>query len=519
MIKEIIRFLKHLFQSDEERSRARVAEIFNTQALARHPELAQEAARIEQARRQASAILPMIRDALIAPENTAAERRYGKALKQAGASASTGSEMRRAGQLEQISNLMNASQRGTVAWAKQVAARHGVKGSKYASGADAFADNAEWGALLEDLIPQLPKPVRQAMAVPMDLFIDPLAGVSPAKAYDLAMDAIYKLSPDIGSVITNLGVLTKAKLSQLLNPSFYKYAQTVHKHQSPKIKIQPPTNTIDDRQVMREIIEMIKRKYPPEQQREQIALLKQMFKKSHEIYKRRNKPIKRLKQAIEEAADDQIRILQLMDEVEGNIPRRLTALETDPTSIPETLRGVLEEMWFDLSPKEFMPLLDPETNDFVLRKLAQERAVRRARTGDASIPLYHKQAPDIKTISTAEIIRRLKALMLPETKAEEIYNNLARTRMAHAANQALNKLAQFLSNEPLSEVFGRQRWIYDWPKQSETIEKLARIIPFIRGFYPVAPHLARGAWENPYRFIMLSRILNRTNTGEFGQSE
>jgi len=518
MIKEIIRFLKHLFQS-EERSRARVAEIFNAQALARHPESAQEAARIEQARRQASAILPMIRDALIAPENTAAERRYGTALKQVGSTASTRSEMERVGKLEQLANLLNASQRGTVAWVKQIASRHGLPGSKYASGGDAFEDNAEWGALLEDLFPQLPKPVRQGLAIPMDLLLDPLAGVSPAKAGDVALDAIYKLSPDIGSILTNLGVLAKAKLTQLLNPSIYKYAQTVHKHQSPKIKIQPPTNTINDRQAMREIIEMIKRKYPPEQQREQIELLKQMFKKSHEIYKRRNKPIKRLKQAIEEVADDQIRILQLMDEVEGNIPRRLTALETDPTSIPETLRAVLEEMWFDLSPKEFMPLLDQETYDFVLRKLAQERAVRAVRTGDASIPLYHKQAPDVKTLSTAEIIRRLKALMLPETKAEEIYNNLARTRMAHAANQALNKLAQFLANEPLQDVFSRERWWYDRLPESETIEKLARIIPFIRGFYPVAPHLARGAWENPYRFIMLSRILNRTNTGEFGQSE
>jgi len=513
MIKEIIRFLKHLFQSDEERSRARVAEIFNTQALARHPELAQEAARIEQARRQASAILPRIRDALITSQNTAAERRYGTALKQVGSTASTGSEMERVGKLKQLANLLNASQRGTVAWVKQIASRHGLPGSKYASGGDAFEDNAEWGALLEDLFPQLPKPVRQGLAIPMDLLLDPLAGVSPAKAGDVALDAIYKLSPDIGSILTNLGVLAKAKLSQLLNPSFYKYAQTVHKHQSPKIKIQPPTNTINDRQAMREIIEMIKRKYPPEQQREQIELLKQMFKKSHEIYKRRNKPIKRLKQAIEEAADDQIRILELMDEVEGNIPRRLTALETDPTSIPETLRAVLEEMWFDLSPKEFMPLLDKPTYDFVLRKLNEEAS----RTGKSY--LYHKVGPDIKSASTAEIIRRLKDRMKPRTWAEEMYYSISRTKTAQQVGDAMLKLAQFLANEPLQDVFSRQRWWYNRLPQSETIDNLARIIPFIRGFYPVAPHLARGAWENPYRFIMLSRILNRTNTGEFGQSE
>jgi hypothetical protein len=109
--------------------------------------------------------------------------------------------------------------------------------------------------------------------------------------------------------------------------------------------------------------------------------------------------------------------------------------------------------------------------------------------------------------------------MKPRTWAEEMYYSISRTKPAQQVGDAMLKLAQFLANEPLQDVFSRERWWYDRLPESETIEKLARIIPFIRGFYPVAPHLARGAWENPYRFIMLSRILNRTNTGEFGQSE
>lgn len=510
MIKEIIRFLSRLFQSDKERAKARVAEIFTPQALARHPQLAQEAVRIEQARRQASAILPMIRDALIAPENTAAERRYGSALKQAGASATTGSEMRKAGKLEQIANLTNASQRGTVAWAKQVPARHGVEGSKYATGTDAFVDNAEWGALLEDLIPQLPKPVRQAMAVPMDLFIDPLAAVSPAKAYDLVLDAIYKLSPDIGSIISHLGLLASAKIKQALHPSFYKFTEAAQTGVKPAAQREQPRSSAE---ILADLIDSIRRSSPPDQQEYLIAETIRMMKPHIEAERQANRAIARLKRMLEEKAKHQMNVLSDMELIEAEIPMRLTNTEADPLSVRDLYNSFLEEKWFDLSPKEFMPLLDDETYDFVLRKLEEQRR----RTGRSY--LYHKTIPDIKSASTAEILRRLKERMKPKTWAEEIYSAIARTKPAQQVGDAMLKLAQFLANEPLRDVISRERWWYDRLPESETIEKLARIIPFIRGFYPVAPHLARGAWENPYRFIMLSRILNRTNTGEFGQSK
>jgi hypothetical protein len=111
----------------------------------------------------------------------AAEKRYGSALQQNKAQSNTGSQMEQVGVVGQLGNILSLPQRGAVAWAKQVATRHGAQGSKYGSGADAFTDAAEWGALLEDLAPQLPKPVRQALSVPMDIVLDPLLLVPPAK--------------------------------------------------------------------------------------------------------------------------------------------------------------------------------------------------------------------------------------------------------------------------------------------------------------------------------------------------
>jgi hypothetical protein len=171
----------------------RVAEIFNPEALARHPELAQEAVRIEQARRQASSVPAMLRDAAIAPGNLAAEKRYGSALRTQKAQASTGAEMEQVGVVGQFGNLLGLPQRGAVAWAKQFAQRHGVQGSKYADSAEAFQDAAEWGALLEDLAPFLPKPVRQALSVPMDLILDPLLLVPPVKVANVLGPIASKL--------------------------------------------------------------------------------------------------------------------------------------------------------------------------------------------------------------------------------------------------------------------------------------------------------------------------------------
>jgi hypothetical protein len=158
----------------------RAAEIAGP-ALANRPEALQEMARIEAARRQASSLPAMLRDAAIAPGNLAAERRYGSALKSQKAQASTGSQMEQVGTVTQLGNLLGLPQRGAVAWAKQVASKRGAQGSKYADSGEAFMDAAEWGALLEDLAPFLPKPVRQALAVPMDIVLDPLVVVTPAK--------------------------------------------------------------------------------------------------------------------------------------------------------------------------------------------------------------------------------------------------------------------------------------------------------------------------------------------------
>jgi len=170
----------------------RAAEIAGP-ALAKHPEALQEMARIEAARRQATSLGGMLRDAAIDPQNLAAEKRYGFALRSQGAQANTGSQMDQVGVVGQLGNLLGLPQRGAVAWTKQIAQRHGAQGSKYADSGEAFQDAAEWGALLEDLAPFLPKPVRQAMAVPMDIVLDPLLLVPPAKVANVLGPIASKL--------------------------------------------------------------------------------------------------------------------------------------------------------------------------------------------------------------------------------------------------------------------------------------------------------------------------------------
>jgi hypothetical protein len=162
-------------------------------ALAKHPEAMAEMARIESARRQATALGGMLRDAAIAPGNLAAERRYGSALQRQRAQSGTGTQMEQVGTVTQLGNLLGLPQRGAVAWAKQVASKHGAQGSKYADAEDAFMDAAEWGSLLEDLAPSLPKPVRLAMAVPMDIVLDPLLLVPPAKVAGVLGPIVGKL--------------------------------------------------------------------------------------------------------------------------------------------------------------------------------------------------------------------------------------------------------------------------------------------------------------------------------------
>ena len=170
----------------------RAAEIAGP-AVASRPEALAEMARIEAARRQASASLPMLRDAAIAPENLAAEKRYGSALRENKAQARTDSQMEQVGTVTQLGNLLGLPQRGAVAAVKQIASRHGAVGSKYATSSDAFTDAAEWGALLEDLLPQLPKPVRQALSVPADIILDPLLAVTPAKVAGVLAPVASKL--------------------------------------------------------------------------------------------------------------------------------------------------------------------------------------------------------------------------------------------------------------------------------------------------------------------------------------
>jgi len=170
----------------------RAAEIAGP-ALANRPEALQEMARVEAARRQASSVPAMLRDAAIAPGNLAAERRYGSALRTQKAQAGTGTQMEQVGTVTQLGNILSLPQRGAVAWAKQAASRRGAQGSKYADAGEAFQDAAEWGALLEDLAPQLPRPVRQAMAVPMDILLDPLILVPPAKVAGVLAPIVGKL--------------------------------------------------------------------------------------------------------------------------------------------------------------------------------------------------------------------------------------------------------------------------------------------------------------------------------------
>jgi len=224
----------------------RVSEIFNPEALARHPELAKEAVRIEQARRQASSVPAMIRDAAIAPQNLAAEKRYGTALQRQGAQAGTGTQMEQVGVVGQLGNILSLPQRGAVAWTKQVATRHGAQGSKYADAGDAFIDSAEWGALLEDLAPFLPKPVRQALSVPMDILLDPLLAVPPAKVV-AALGPIAGKLPGAAKA-AELGGKARFKALKWLNPTIAStLEQYATKWAGPDTPIIPPASQLVQR--------------------------------------------------------------------------------------------------------------------------------------------------------------------------------------------------------------------------------------------------------------------------------
>jgi hypothetical protein len=159
----------------------------------------------------------MLRDATIAPQNLAAEKRYGTALKSQKAQSNTGSQMDQVGVVGQLSNILSLPQRGAVAWAKQIAQRHGAQGSKYADSGEAFMDAAEWGALLEDLAPWLPKPVRQALSVPADILLDPLMLVPPAKVA-AALGPIASKLPGAGK-LAQAGRSAQYALLAFLHPT------------------------------------------------------------------------------------------------------------------------------------------------------------------------------------------------------------------------------------------------------------------------------------------------------------
>jgi len=223
----------------------RAAEIAGP-ALAKHPEALQEMARIEAARQQATSLGGMLRDAAIAPSNLAAERRYGSALQRQGAQANTGSQMDQVGVVGQLGNILSLPQRGAVAWAKQIAQRHGARGSKYADAGEAFQDAAEWGALLEDLAPSLPKPVRLAMAVPMDILLDPLLLVPPAKVVQALAPIASKLPG--AAKATELGSKIQFQALKWLHPTIAStLEQYATKWVGPDTPIIPPASQLVQR--------------------------------------------------------------------------------------------------------------------------------------------------------------------------------------------------------------------------------------------------------------------------------
>jgi len=223
----------------------RAAEIAGP-AMAKHPEALQEMARIEAARQQASSLPAMLRDAAIAPQNLAAERRYGSALQRQGAQSGTGTEMEQVGVVGQLGNILSLPQRGAVAWAKQIAQRRGAQGSKYADSGEAFMDAAEWGALLEDMAPQLPKPVRQALSVPMDIVLDPLLLVPPAKVAAVLAPIASKLPG--AAKATELGGKIQFQALKWLHPTIAStLEQYATKWEGPDTPIIPPASQLVQR--------------------------------------------------------------------------------------------------------------------------------------------------------------------------------------------------------------------------------------------------------------------------------
>lgn len=513
------------------RAEQEIRRAFNTDALRRHPEALQELTRIKQAEAQAKAILPAVIDAVTNPQDTAAERRYGSALNRTGAQASTGAEKQGAGVVQRLLNALQAPQRGAVAWTAQIAG----PGSKYGSGTEAWIDDAEWGALLENYFPQWNVWLRRGLAVPMDLVLDPAIALNMIKPAVLARRAAYQrwleqLDPvrraialDIArqkeksSALLKLHEYTQARLQQLLNPQQYAIADATRLGESVSLLdvlsrkeplaryLAQYTGTLKHLRAMpgyvRAAAEMLENKHPvadviltdlPEGVREIIEKAPDWL--AHPNALQLLKPEER--QALGEAlARISLRSAPQVGDVKDLVDRIVATLADDllhrqPIRLAGSNRVYIRDA---MSKREYLLALD-----------RLQRAVASLNPEQVSIASGRL---DRRLIGMLEILRRRR--QEPVSRWDEMAARARERLDTPVAENALSVLSRFLTGEPLRETFAWQRvQVDDLPERVEWIAKKSPL-PYTDILWHTISGLGQGIQNTPYRFIQLIRALNQ----------
>ena len=478
---------------------------FNPEALRRHPQAAEELKRIKLAEYQAKALMPAIYDAITAPTQSTAEKRFGSALKRTGSRSSTGTEMEGTGALARVLNSMQAPQRGAVMGAKALSQRLGIPGSKYGSAVDAYTDDAEWGALLEDVAPEMNVWARRLLAVPMDILLDPAIMLKPAKVVQWVGELQHILPKPWPTVVASIQTIAKSKLNEILNPTVYRIAQESYDLLDSK----PRSITRRLAALARGLRAMLwaASQMPTPQGR--LNMLKQVVSDYSKQFKQEIKHMAD-PETIEEIAKYRqhvdSRVNEALRRFGDSITNTLEASNVMPTNF---IKEYLDHYWFELSDPRAMQLLEQILPSDLMDMMRQRASG------------YRRTYVDLATVRALEGVRRLIENSRPETFVEYLRRRLVNSPVGQAIGAPADRLARYLSGEPLDVVVGKKKWFprletqerFSPYLQPELIQRLERYSPIpIHPIYYAGPALMRGLLNNYYRWVLLARALKASRS-------
>lgn len=481
------------------RAEQEVRRSFNPDVLRKNPQMFEELVRIKQAESQAKAVLPAVIDAITNPQDTDAERRFGSALKRTGAQASTGAEKEGASALRRLLNALQAPQRGVVAWIVQLAG----PGSKYASGTEAFADDAEWGALLENYFPHWNVWLRRGLAIPMNLALDPLNFLPPAKAADLLTDAAYRVAPTAASIATNLTAAAKYSLARALHPTAYKVADVVAPQNRIRVTVPriPLKHAMDilrtnfklaranpnlRKGMLEHSLAILGHAWPFRDIRKAKLYAEALAKEQHAQYSYIRRELEQAPHAIQRTIDD------ITDEIAEGL--------RDPHDV-DLLKAFIDRYWGSLSNEAIQQVLPPSIQEGIVKRMMKES--EKTQSG-----YYRQTHPSPDAIRAVEGLRILLDQRRPRTTMEKLKETLANTTLGKRIGEGADIITQLLAGEPLREIHRGRQWIDREPLRSETVELLDRYSPIpLQPIYRVIPELYSGLMNDFWRWLLAARLL------------